>query len=332
MEDRTDIVVVGAGPCGLAVGVAARAAGLDAVLFERGAVVQSLVRYPTYMTFFSTPERLEIGGIPFVVADAKPTRREALAYYRAVAARHALDIRPYEPVENVAGEAGAFVVTTPDRTIRAAAVVVATGAMHAPNLLGIPGEDLPHVRHAFVEAHPCFQRDVVVVGGGSSAVETALACYRSGARVTVVHFEDRFDRGVKPWILPDLENRIEGGEVGVRWRSRLIEIRPGEVAVRSEATGETETLAADHVLAMTGWRSDHEALRALGVDIDPETGVPAHDPETLETNVPGIFLAGVITAGFDANKVFIENGRDHGAAIVRALVARGERRPGDAPR
>lgn len=333
MERRLDIAIVGAGPCGLAVGVAAKRAGLDAVIFDRGCLVQSLVEYPIYMTFFSTPERLEIGEIPFVAADAKPTRREALAYYRAVARREGLEVRQYEEVVGAAGEQGAFALATRGRDGErrewpARAVVIATGALYQPNLLGVPGEGAPKVMHAFREPHPYADQDVAVVGGGSSAVETALELYRAGARVTVIHFEEEFDAGVKPWILPDITNRIAAGDIGVRWASRVAAIGPREVRVRHEETGEVTDLPNDWVFAMTGWRPDQRLLRTLGVRIDDDTGIPAHDPDTLETNVPGVFVAGVITAGFDANKVFIENGRHHGELIV-ARLAEGTSGPED---
>lgn len=327
MPERLDLAVVGAGPGGLAVGLAAREAGLRAALFDRGCLVESIVRYPTYMTFFSTPERLEIGGIPFVVADAKPTRREALSYYRAVATRGDIDVRQYEEVVRITPEGGEFRIATrrrsgEEREIVATALVVASGALASPNRLDVPGGDSTQVLHAFREAHPYWDQDVLVVGGGSSAVEAALALYRSGARVTVVHFEDRFDRGVKPWILPDITNRIEAGDIGVRWRARVAEVRPGTVVLRREGDGTLEELANDWIIAMTGWRPDHTLLRKIGVEIDENTGIPRHDPETLETNVPGVFVAGVLTAGFDANKVFIENSRHHGDAIVAALRSR----------
>ena len=326
---RLDIAVVGAGPCGLAVGVAARDAGLRAALFDRGCLVQSIVDYPTYMTFFSTPERLEIGGVPFVVADAKPSRREALAYYRAVASRHELDVRQYEEALAIAREEERFRLETrtrggESRETLASAVVLATGALAHPNRLGVPGDDAPKVLHAFEEAHPYWDQDVLVVGGGNSAVESALALYRAGARVTVAHFEDRFDRNVKPWILPDIRNRIEGGEIGIRWRGRVAEVRRDTVLLRDESDG-LEELANDWVFAMTGWRPDHAFLHGIGVRTDPETGVPEHDPETLETNVAGVFVAGVLTAGFDANKIFIENSRHHGELIVPAVRRRLER-------
>jgi len=328
MTRRLDLAIIGAGPCGLAAGVAATGAGLDTLLFDRGCVVQSILGYPTYMTFFSTPERLEIGDIPFVVADAKPTRREALTYYRAVAARHALKIRQYETVSEVVPEEGGFRLRTSTLSgetdeVIAAAVVVAIGALARPNTLDVPGEGRANVRYRFREAHPYYDQNVAVIGGGSSAVEAALDLYRAGARVTVIHFEDRFDRGVKPWILPDVVNRIEGGEIQVRWRHRVARVETGAIVIRHEETGVEEEIANDWVFAMTGWRPDHEFLHSLGIRTDPETGVPEFDQETMETNVEGIFLAGVLTAGFDANKVFIENGRHHGEMIVRALLRRG---------
>ncbi|MFV1988016.1 MAG: YpdA family putative bacillithiol disulfide reductase [Gemmatimonadota bacterium] len=327
VPERLDLAVVGAGPCALAVGVAAREAGLRAALFDRGCVVQSIVDYPTYMTFFSTPERLEIGGIPFVVADAKPTRREALAYYRAVATRHEIDVRAYEEVVHITRDDRGFSLESrrrggETREALASAVVLATGALGHPNRLGARGDDSPKVLHSFREAHAYWQQDVAVVGGGSSAVEAALALYRAGARVTVVHFEDGFDRGVKPWILPDITNRIEAGDIQIRWPSRVTEVRPDSVVLLNDLDGSLEELPNDWVFAMTGWRPDHVFLEDVGVRADPETGVPEHDPETFETNVSGVFVAGVLTAGFDANKVFIENGRHHGEAIVSVLKTR----------
>jgi len=326
-DNRIDLAIVGAGPCGLAASIAAGQAGLAARAFDRGCVVQSLVDYPTYMTFFSTPERLEIGGVPFVVAESKPTRREALSYYRTIAARHALDVRQYENVVGITPTDQGFRIDSraragPRQTL-AAAVVMATGALGSPNRLGVPGDDAEKVRYRFREAHPYFDQDVIVVGGGSSAVEAALGLYRAGARVTMIHFEDRFDAGVKPWLLPDIENRIDAGEIDVRWKPRLAAVRPQTFVLTGETGGAPEELANDWVFAMTGWRPDHSLLHALGVRTDPDTGKPDYDPETMQTNIPGVFVAGVITAGFDANKIFIENGRHHGPAIVRALTSPG---------
>ncbi len=325
--EPVDLAVIGAGPCGIAVGAAARKAGRSVVLVDRGPLCASLVGYPVYMHFFSTPEKLEIEGVPFVTAERNATRREALTYYRKVAEYFELTCRLFTEVEEVAGSAGAFRIRTRDGAgrageIRARQVVVATGGFHGPNLLGVPGEDLPKVTHHYVEAHPYWQRDVLVVGGSNSAVEASLELFRTGARVTLVHFLHDFDRGVKPWVLPDIRNRVEKGEVAVRWGHRVAEILPDRVVLREEGTGVLETIPNDHVLALTGWKADPSLLRGLGVPVDEATGVPAHDPETMETPVPGVFLAGVLAAGHDANRIFIENGRWHGRAIVEAISSR----------
>lgn len=325
-----DLAVIGAGPCGIAVGAAARRAGLSAVLVDRGPLCAAIVGYPWYMQFFSTPEKLEIEGLPFVTAEKNATRREALTYYRRVAEYFELDTRLYEDVlavERVEGDEGGFRLRTrregdpAERTIQARNVVVATGGFHAPNLLGVPGEELAKVSHHYREPHPYWRRDVLVVGGSNSAVEGSLELFRAGARVTLVHFLHDFDRGVKPWVLPDIRNRVEKGEVAVRWGHRVAEIAPGTVVLRDEASGSLETLPNDHVLALTGWRSDPALLRELSVPVDAETGVPAHDPDTMETPVPGVFIAGVLAAGNDANRIFIENGRWHGRSIVQAVAA-----------
>jgi len=335
-SDTVDLAVIGAGPCGIAVGAAARKAGLSTVLVDRGPLCAAIVGYPWYMQFFSTPEKLEIEGLPFVTAEKNATRREALTYYRRVAEYFELDTRLYEDVVAVEGESGDFRLRTRrqgeahgedegdagERTIRAGSVVVATGGFHAPNLLGVPGEELPQVSHHYREPHPYWRRDVLVVGGSNSAVEASLELFRAGARVTLVHFLHDFDRGVKPWVLPDIRNRVEKGEVAVRWGHRVAEIAPGRVVLRDEATGGLETLPNDHVLALTGWRSDPGLLRSLSVEIDADSGVPAHDPATMETPVPGVFIAGVLAAGNDANRIFIENGRWHGRAIVQAIAGR----------
>lgn len=326
MEEVHDLVVVGAGPCGLAAGAAARRAGLSVRLFDRGAITSSLLDYPTYMTFFSTPERLEIEEVPFTVAGAKPTRREALVYYRRLVGHFGLDVRQYEEVVAV-GERGAFVVRSrtrhgAERRTPARAVALAIGSFAAPNLLDVPGEGRDEVFHEYVEPYPFYDQDVVVVGGGNSAVESALELFRGGSRVAVVHFLDDFDPGVKPWILPDIRNRIEAREIAVRWRERVVRIDPGAVRLRHEETGEEAEVAADWVFALTGWHADFDFLRRLGVEADPRTGVPAHDPGTMETNVPGLYVAGVVAAGLDANRIFIENGRHHGRKIVETLRAR----------
>jgi thioredoxin reductase (NADPH) len=323
--DRFDILVVGAGPCGLAVGVAAKKAGLSCVLLDRRTIVSTIERYPLGMTFFSTPERIEIGGIPFIASLEKPTRRDGLIYYRRVAEHYELDVRPAEEVVDVARhDDGTFRVEVrrphDEITYRADAVVFATGYYDNPNYLGVPGEDLPHVVHYFSEGHPYWHRRVVVIGAGNSSVDAALECWRAGAMVTLVHFGEGFDRTVKAWVLPDIQNRVKEGSIGVRWRSRVRAITPTEVEIVTDGTGAVECLPTDAVLAMTGYHADTALLRRLGVPVDPATGIPAHDESTMATTLPGVYLAGVIASGNDANRLFIENARGHGELIVRHLL------------
>ena len=327
MSERTTLLVIGAGPCGLAVAAAAHGAGLSCVLLDKGPVVNSIERYPIGMTFFSTADHLEIGGIPFVTDSDKPTRSQALNYYRRIVAHFALDVRQYEEVTRVERLDGKFGVHTrradgTERRYLAEGLVVATGYFDTPNLLDVEGEDLPKVTHYFREPHRYFDQDVLVVGGGNSAVEAALKTWRAGARVTMVHLLGDFDRGVKPWVLPDIQNRAQSGEIEVVWGNRVTAIEPDRVRIGPVAGGPERWLPNDFVLAMTGFRPDPRWLEALGARIDPDTGVPAHDPETMETTVPGLFIAGVLAAGFDANRIFIQNGREHGGRIVDSLRTR----------
>jgi thioredoxin reductase (NADPH) len=321
------ILVVGAGPCGLAVGVAARQAGVECVLLDRRTIVSTIERYPLGMTFFSTPERIEIGGIPFVTSNEKPTRRDGLIYYRRVAEHFRLDVRPGEEVVSLAPVGDGWHVSVRrehDTTeYRARNVVFATGYCDNPNYLGIRGEELSHVSHYFLEGHHYWHRRVIVIGAGNSSVDAALASWRAGAHVTLFHFGEGFDRTVKPWVLPDITNRVKEGSISARWRSRVIAIAPTHVEVRSEVTGEVECIPADAVLAMTGYHADTTLLREIGVPVDPESGVPAHDERTMATPVAGIYLAGVIASGNDANRLFIENARVHGELIVGDVLARG---------
>ena len=324
MSDMIDLVVVGAGPCGIAVGAAAATAGLQATLFDKGCITNSLVNYPYYMTFFSTARKLEIADVPFTIADAKPTRREALSYYRRVVQHYELDVRQYVEVTSIEGQSGDFLLRARSRsgdeaTLRARAVVVATGGFHEPNYLDVPGETLPKVKHYYQEPYPFFDQDVLVVGAGNSAVESALETYRAGARVSMVHILDSIDRGVKPWVVPDIQNRLEKGEIEAYWRHRIEEIRPSSVVLLDMDSEQTVEIPNDWVLAMTGWRPDRGFIEGLGISIDDETGIPSHSPDTMETNVPGIYIAGVLAAGYNANKIFIENGKLHGPKIVEAI-------------
>ncbi|MDR0788210.1 MAG: YpdA family putative bacillithiol disulfide reductase [Gemmatimonadota bacterium] len=322
-----DILVIGAGPCGIAVGVSARQRGLNCLLVDRGAVTQAMMEHPTYTTYFSGPEKLEVGGVPFTTAGDKPTRREALRYYRRVVAFHQLDILQYHEVTRVERQDGVFVCQLAgfggageSRELRVKNVVIATGYYDNPRMLDVPGANLPKVTSYFTEPYPYFDQDVVVVGGGNSAADAALTCWREGARVTIVHQSGELDKGVKPWIKPDIDNRIAEGAIPALWRHRVREIRVGEVEVECMETGRTQLLKNDWVLSMIGYLPDPRLLLALDVSIDEKTGIPQHDPATMLTNAPGVYLAGVVAAGYDANKIFIENGKLHGDLIVDSVA------------
>jgi len=325
--ERIDLLVIGAGPCGLAVGIAARQAALGCILLDRRTVVSTIERYPLNMTFFSTPERIEIGGVPFITSNEKPTRKDGLLYYRRVAEHFGLDARPGEEVTAVSriGDAGfrLDVRRRHDSTAyEAENVVFATGYYDWPNLLGVPGEQLPHVAHYFTEGHRHWRQSVVVIGGGNSAVDAALECWRAGARVTIVHIDEGFDRTVKPWVLPDITNRVKEGSIATRWRSRVVAITPKVVEVEPMTGGPRTALPADAVLAMTGYHANTGLLSSLGVSVDAGTGVAAHDERTMMTPIEGCYLAGVIASGKDANRLFIENARGHGELIVADVLRR----------
>ncbi|WP_263408288.1 YpdA family putative bacillithiol disulfide reductase [Terriglobus tenax] len=318
-----DVLVIGAGPTGMACAIEAQRAGLKAVMVDKGCLCNSLFHYPAHMTFFTTPELLEIGDMPFSSPNQKPTRSEALEYYRKVAEHYRLDVRQYERVEKVAGMDGAFVIHTEDRFGRkvehhAKKIVVATGYYDLPNYLGLPGEELPKVQHYYNEPHPFFGLDVLVIGGKNSAAIAALDLWRHGARVTLVHRGPEMHKHVKYWILPDINNRIKNGEIAAHFSTVVKEITEDAVTL---TTPEGEVTIANHfVFALTGYRPDFEFLEELGVKLDAENDrCPVCDPESLESNVAGIYLAGVIVAGERTNEVFIENGRFHGVQIARDL-------------
>ena len=328
MEDSepVDLVVVGAGPAGLAVAIAAHQAGLRYVVVEKGVLVNSIFFFPRQMVFFTTPDLLEIGGLPFVTPYEKPTQAEALKYYRRVCDTYAIELALGEEVTSLrAADTGFEVATlrTADEAAvvrRAANVVLATGYYDNPNPLGVPGEDLPHVSHYWTEAHAFYRRNVVVVGGKNSAAIAALELYRAGADVTLVHRGERIADSVKYWIKPDIENRIKEGAVKASFGTGLVEIRPESVVV--EKDGERSELPADAVFLLTGYTPDVALLREAGAAVDPESLVPEHDPATLETTVPGLFVAGALASGRFTSRIFIENGRFHGEAIVGAIVGR----------
>ena len=324
-EDLFDVLVIGAGPTGMACAIEAQRAGFRSVLVEKGCLVNSLYHYPPQMLFFTTPELLEIGDVPFPSAHPKPTREEALEYYRKVAAHYQLDVRQYERVLKVEGSDGDFRVLTRDRSgvehfHRTRKIVVSTGYYDLPNMLGVPGEELPKVLHYYGEPHPYFDLDVVVVGGKNSAAIAALELWRRGARVTLVHRGPGMHQNVKYWIRPDIENRIKAGEIKAYFNSTLREIGPEHVVVAAP-DGDVR-LKNDFVFALVGYHPDYSFMRGMGVDLAPPDWRPVCDPESLETNVPGIYVAGVIVAGSRTNEIFIENGRFHGRQIARHLQQR----------
>jgi thioredoxin reductase (NADPH) len=320
-----DLLVIGAGPTGLACAIEAQKAGLRAVLVDKGCICNSLFHYPAHMTFFTTSELLEIGGIPFPSPNAKPTRNEALEYYRLVAAFYKLEVLQYLRVERVTGADGAFTVHIQDRfgrqgTLEARKLVVATGYYDLPNYMSIPGENLSKVRHYYNDPHPFYEMDVLVIGGKNSAAIAALELWRHGARVTLVHRDAEMHRHVKYWIKPDIENRIKNDEIKAYFSSRVVEITP-DAAVVETPEGRV-TVKNDFVFAMTGYHPDFDFLEKLGVRFEGADRLPAYNPETLESNVPGIYLAGVIVAGSRTNEIFIENGRFHGRQIAAALASK----------
>ncbi len=319
---NVDVVICGAGPTGLACGVELKRRGVSAILIDKGCVVNSLYHYPTNMVFFTTPELLEIGDIPMTSLNDKPVRTEALKYYRRVAQHYNLDIRQYQHVSHVSGNDGAFVTHATDingcpHEYGSKKVIFSTGYYDVPNMLNVPGEDLPKVIHYYKEAHPYYNHDVVVVGAKNSAAIGALELLWAGARVTLVHRGPGIHQNVKYWIKPNIENRIKSGEINAFFRSKVVEISAKSVVV--DTPEGLETLQNDFVFAMTGYRPDLKFLEAHGIRLDPETQRPYTDPKTLESDRKGIYLAGVLVAGMHTNEIFIENGRFHGKIIADAV-------------
>ena len=324
-NSREAAIIVGAGPIGLACAISARRRGIDPVVIDAGAVVNSIVRYPIGMTFFTTPERLEIGGHPIVCAGAKPTREEAMMYYRGITRAEQLRVRTFTRLTGAArsgeGILCSLAVGDGTREISCERLVLATGYFDRPNRLGVPGEDLPHVHRYFDEAHLGWGLDVVVVGGKNSAIEAALQLYRAGARVTLVYRGAALKPSVKYWLRPDMENRIKAGELAARFGATVESIETGAMTIRA-ADGKTERLAADRVYALIGFTPDFGLFRSMGIELDPATERPKLNPETLETNVAGIHMAGSIVSGRAISEVFIENGRYDGEKIFGDPIAR----------
>jgi thioredoxin reductase (NADPH) len=317
-----DIICIGAGPTGLATAIEAKRAGMRPLVIDKACLCHSIFRYPVNMVFFTTPELLEIGDLPLVCATEKPTRIEALKYYRKAAEHYGLELRLFERVVRVDGQDGDFTVVTKtekgtEQSYQGKKIAVATGYYDLPNELGVLGEDLPHVSHYYTEPHEFWNQDVVVIGGKNSAAEAALDLFRNGARVTLVHRNKDLGATIKYWVRPDIENRIKAGQVKALFETRVKQITRDEVVV--ENGGGKKSLPARQVFALTGYHPDYQFLESLGVQLDPESRRPTLNPTTLEGNVPGIHLAGVVTGGRHTGEIFIENGRFHGKQIIEAL-------------
>ena len=309
---------MGAGPTGLACGIELKKLGIDTMIVDKGCLVNSLYNYPTHMTFFTTPELLEIGDIPMTSMNEKPTRTEALKYYRRVAEHYKLNVHQYERVQSFDGVDGDFTMVTDLGVYKAKKIILSTGYYDVPKMLDVPGEELPKVIHYYREAHPYYNHDVLVVGAKNSAAIAALELYWTGARVTLVHRGPEIHRHVKYWIKPNIENRIKNGEITGYFDTRVVEIRDKSVVL--ETPDGVEEIANDFVFAMTGYTPDWKFLNAAGITLDPETQKPRTNPDTLESERKGVFLAGVIVAGMHTNEIFIENGRFHGLQIATAIA------------
>lgn len=328
---KYDIICIGAGPTGLATAIEARRAGMRPLVIDKGCLCNSIFHYPVNMVFFTTPELLEIGDLPLVTAAEKPTRIEALKYYRKAAEHYELEVKLFELVERVQGSDGSFEVFTRTekraaRKYEASKIAIATGYYDLPNKLNVPGEDLPHVSHYYTEPHPFWKEPVVVVGGRNSAAEAALDLYRNGAKVTLVHHDGQLGATIKYWVRPDIENRIKAGQIQALFQTHVKQITPDEVIVANG--GGEKRLPVKQVFALTGYHPDYAFIQSLGVRLDPQTCKPELHPETLESNVPGIHLAGVVIGGRHTSEIFIENGRFHGKQIIKALTAQKPARAG----
>ncbi|MGB4398524.1 MAG: YpdA family putative bacillithiol disulfide reductase [Daejeonella sp.] len=319
MKNPFDLLIIGGGPIGMSCAIEAQKAGLSYVIIEKGCLVNSLYNYPANMTFFSTSEKLEIGGVPFVSNNIKPTRAEALEYYRRVADKFDLNLRLFEKVESVKNQAGQFIITTQKTGYTAANIIVSTGFYDLPNLMNIPGEELTKVRHYYKDPHFYARQKVLVVGANNSSVDAALETFRKGAEVTMVIRDAQIGSRVKYWVRPDIVNRIEEGSIKAYFNSDLIAVREHEVDIQSDQ-GTIITIPNDFVLAMTGYQPDFSFLKSLGVNLsDDDLKLPEHNPETMETNVKGLYLAGVVCGGMNTHQWFIENSREHGERIVRDI-------------
>lgn len=324
MNEIYDAICIGAGPTGLASAIEIKRAGMRPLVIDKGCLCNSLYHYPVNMVFFTTPELLEIGDIPMTCATEKPTRVDALKYYRKTVEHFQLELRLYEAVTKVEGQDEHFIVHTQKedgqvRSYHCRKIVVATGYYDLPNRLNVPGEDLPHVSHYYTEPHAYWEQDVVIVGGKNSAAEAALELYRSGARVTLVHRGTELGQNIKYWVRPDIQNRISAGQIKGMFETHVTKFEQDHVLIRDNSGN--HKLPARQVFVLTGYHPDFEFLRRLGINLDSQTNKPEFNSESHESNVPGIYLAGVIVGGNKTGEIFIENGRFHGKQIAAALAA-----------
>jgi thioredoxin reductase (NADPH) len=313
-----DAIIVGGGPCGLAAAISLQNIGLSPIIIEKGNVVEAIYKYPTHQTFFSTSEKLAIGDVPFIIEGRKPKRNQALVYYREVVKLKNLQVNKFETVQQVVKKQDIFEVVTSKAIYHSKHVIIATGYYDHPNLLGIPGEDLPKVSHYFKEGHPFFDTNVVVIGGKNSSIDAALELHKAGARVTVVYRGSTYSSSIKPWILPEFEGVVKSGEITMLFESHVEEITQDEVKIHQQ--NKVLAIKNDFVFAMIGYHPDHEFLREMGVQIDEESGRPKLNELTMESNIENLYIAGVLAAGNNANEIFIENGRFHGKVIADAIV------------
>ncbi|MDV6377656.1 YpdA family putative bacillithiol disulfide reductase [Sporosarcina sp. GW1-11] len=315
--NSVDAIIVGGGPCGLSAAIELQNIGLSVIVIEKGNIVHSIYNYPTHQTFFSSSIKLSIGNTPFITALDKPKRNDALVYYRTVAQLEKLRIHSHERVEDVIKEQGHFVIQTDKTTYKATYVVVATGYYDQPNRLDVVGEELPNVYHYFKEAHPYFNKNIIVIGGKNSAIDAALELQRAGAHVSVVYRNDTYSKSIKPWILPGFDSLVRNKEINMYFNADVTKIT--ETAVTVDQQGHVFDLPSDYVFAMIGYHPDHAFLRKIGIHVDEQSGRPIFNEDTMETNVENLFIAGVIAAGNNANEIFIENGRFHGGMIAESI-------------
>ncbi|MRX71026.1 YpdA family putative bacillithiol disulfide reductase [Bacillus lacus] len=317
--NKEKAIIIGGGPCGLAAAIALKNIGMNPLVIEKGNIVNAIYNYPTHQTFFSSSEKLEIGDVAFITENRKPVRNQALSYYREVVRRKELRINAFEKAEEVQKAQNGFLVYTDKAQYEASYIIIATGYYDHPNYMGIPGEELPKVSHYFKEGHPFFGKRVAVIGGKNSSVDAALELVKAGADVTVLYRGSEYSASVKPWILPEFHALVRNGTITMEFNSLVDKIAQDTLSYTKNCK-EQITIQNDFVFAMTGYHPDHNFLRKMGISIDEETGRPYYSHETMETNVEGIFIAGVIAAGNNANEIFIENGRFHGDSIAASIL------------